>query len=60
MDAMLAASGTKDRFDDVFGKYVLANLLNDPTIANGIYAYPDIPGKRATVQASASAYPVHG
>ncbi len=57
VDAMLAASGTKDRFDDVFGKYVLANLLNDPTIANGIYAYPDIPGKRATVQDSASTYP---
>ncbi|HEX6540725.1 MAG TPA: hypothetical protein VF040_03145, partial [Ktedonobacterales bacterium] len=27
VDAVLAASGTKDRFDDVFGKYVLANLL---------------------------------
>ncbi|HEU5347151.1 MAG TPA: hypothetical protein VFU63_00935, partial [Ktedonobacterales bacterium] len=57
VDAVLAAAGTKDRFNDVFGKYVLANLLNDPAIANGIYAYPDIPGKRATVQHEVSSYP---
>jgi len=57
VDAALAAAGTKDRFNDVFGKYVLANLLNDPAIANGIYAYPQIPGKRATVQHQADSYP---
>jgi immune inhibitor A len=57
VDAVLAASGTKDRFDTVFGRYVLANLLNDSTIANGMYAYPDIPGKRATVSGATSSYP---
>lgn len=57
VDAVLAASGSQDHFNDVFGKYVLANLLNDPTIANGIYAYPDISGKRATIQHHASTYP---
>lgn len=57
VDAVLAASGTKDRFNDVFGKYVLANLLNDPAIANGIYAYPDIPNKRATIDERVATYP---
>jgi immune inhibitor A len=57
IDTVLAASGSKDRFNDVFGKYVLANLLNDPTIANGIYAYPEIPGKRVTVQNRTATYP---
>ena len=56
-DAALAATGAKDRLNDVFGKYVLANLLNDPAIANGAYAYPDIPGKRATIQHHVSSYP---
>ena len=57
VDAALETTGTKDRFNDVFGKYALANLLNDPAIANGAYAYPDIPGKRATIQHKVAAYP---
>ncbi|MGE5333730.1 MAG: hypothetical protein ACM3N4_03445, partial [Nitrososphaerota archaeon] len=57
VDAALAATGTKDRFNDVFGKYVLANLLNNPALDGGIYAYPDNPGKRATVQHKVSSYP---
>src|SRR5262249_20919610 len=37
--------------------YVVANLINDPAVDGGRYAYPDIAGKRATVQEHISAYP---
>jgi immune inhibitor A len=57
IDAVLQSTGSRDRFDDVFGKYALANLLNDHAIENGIYAYPDIPGKRATIQHTTATYP---
>lgn len=57
IDEVLARRGYRDRFDDVFARYVLANLLNDPAVAGGIYAYPSIPGKRAVPQHTVSAYP---
>lgn len=53
----LQARGSSDRFDDVFAKWVIANLLNDPGVANGIYAYPTIPGKSATPQHIIGTYP---
>jgi immune inhibitor A len=56
-DQVLAAHGYTDRFNDVFAKWVIANLLNDPNVAHGIYAYPTIPGETATVQHSVPAYP---
>src|SRR5258705_7364679 len=42
-DASLAAHGYKDRFDDVFARFVVAHALNDPQSAGGIYAYPTVP-----------------
>ena len=29
--------------DDVFARWVVANWLNDPSVAHGIYAYPELP-----------------
>ncbi len=56
-DDVLAKHGYKDRFDDVFAKWVIANLLNDPTVDGGMYAYPSIPDKQATVQTTVSTFP---
>lgn len=56
-DQALARRGSKDRFDDVFRQFLLANLLNDPRIAGGAYAYTDFPGERARLTGHTSAYP---
>ncbi|MBF6592173.1 MAG: immune inhibitor A, partial [Ktedonobacterales bacterium] len=54
---VLAAHGYSDRFDDVFAKFVLANLLNDTSFGAGAYGYPSIPNERATPQHATSSYP---
>ncbi len=55
-DHVLARHGSSDRFDDVFAKFVMANLLNNPA-AGSAYAYPSVPGDHATPQRIVSAYP---
>jgi hypothetical protein len=60
-DHVLAAHGYTDRFNDVYAKFVIANLLNDPSVAGGIYAYPSIAGERASPQRLVTSYPyAHG
>jgi hypothetical protein len=54
---VLAAHGYKERFDDVFANFVIANLLNSGGVGNGLYVYPSIQGQRAQVQHSANSYP---
>jgi hypothetical protein len=56
-DDVLAAHGYADRFNDVFAKFAIAILLNDPSVAGGIYAYPTITGERAIAQHLVSSYP---
>jgi hypothetical protein len=56
-DHVLAAHGYTDRFDDVYAKFVIANLLNDPNVAGGIYAYPTFPNQRAEPQRLITSYP---
>lgn len=56
-DDVLAKHGSKDDFNAVFAKFAIANLLNDPNVAGGIYAYPSIPGEKAHPQALVSTYP---
>ncbi|HEY7984404.1 MAG TPA: hypothetical protein VID73_09560 [Ktedonobacterales bacterium] len=56
-DHVLAAHGYSDRFNDVYAKFVIANLLNDPSVAGGIYAYPTFANERATPQRLISSYP---
>lgn len=56
-DAVLKAHGYKDTFDDVFAKFVMANLLNDASVAGSAYSYPTLPGIHATPQQTVQAYP---
>lgn len=56
-DAVLKAHGYKDTFDDVFAKFVMANLLNDAGVAGGFYGYPTLPGIHATPQQTVRQYP---
>jgi hypothetical protein len=56
-DSVLAAHGYSVRFNDVFAKFVLANLLNDPSLAGGAYGYPSIPGETAQPQHTIGTYP---
>ncbi|HZS00650.1 MAG TPA: hypothetical protein VFE37_18175 [Chloroflexota bacterium] len=48
-DAYLAAIGRPERFDDVFRDWVIANLVQDPTIAQGQYGYQRPPDGRPRV-----------
>ena len=56
-DQALAKLGSHDRFNDVYAKFLVANLLNDPTIAHGTYSYQAFPGERARLAATISQYP---
>ncbi len=48
-DAYLAATGRPERFDDVFRDWVIANLVQDPSIAQGQYGYQQPPDGRPRV-----------
>jgi immune inhibitor A len=48
-DAYLAATGRPERFDDVFRDWVMANLVQDPTVAQGQYGYQRPPEARPRV-----------
>jgi hypothetical protein len=41
-DNVLSAAGTGLTFDDVFADWVVANLLDDPGLADGQYGYQDL------------------
>jgi hypothetical protein len=48
-DGYLAATGRPERFDDVFRDWVIANLVQDPTVAEGQYGYQRPPEARPRV-----------
>ena len=59
-DDVLARLGSRDRSRDMFGKFAIANLVDDPTLAGGIYGYrPTYQGCciHASLTASAASYP---
>jgi hypothetical protein len=59
-DDVLARLGSHDRARDMFRKWVIANLVDDPRIAGGAYGYrPTYQGccVHATVTASTGRYP---
>ncbi len=56
-NAVLKAHGYTDTFDDVFAKFVMANLLNDPGVTGGFYAYPTLPDIHAEPQQTVQQYP---
>ncbi len=43
VDSTLASIGAGIDGDDLFADWVIANLLNDPNLPPGIYAYPSLP-----------------
>ncbi|MBI3967343.1 MAG: immune inhibitor A [Chloroflexi bacterium] len=49
-DAVLAAQGRPERFDDVFRDWVIANVLDDPKLEDGRYGYADIEAKTANLR----------
>ncbi len=57
-DDVLARLGSKDRARDMFRKWVIANLVDDPTIDGGIYGYrPTYQG--CCIHASVTATTIH-
>jgi hypothetical protein len=56
-DHALQTDGSREQFDDVFADWVLANALDNPSVAGGRYAYSAIAGMKAQAQHSISHYP---
>jgi immune inhibitor A len=56
-DAALAHQRTRDRFIDAYARFVLAALLNDPSLAHGAYSFAAFPGERAKLAGAITAYP---
>lgn len=59
-DAALARLGSKDSARDMFAKWVIANLVDDPSIDGGIYGYRPTYGGcciRAAITAATQRYP---
>lgn len=56
-DAFLTRRGHPTTFEDIFRDWVVANYLNDPTVAQGRYSYLP-PGARARAERP-SAFPFH-
>lgn len=42
VNAVLAAKGYNERFADIFPRWTLANYVDDPTLAGGIYGYNNL------------------
>ena len=42
VDDVLRSEGTASRYEDLFADWIVANLIDDPTIADGRYGYNDI------------------
>jgi hypothetical protein len=61
-DAILADLGTGMTHEDLFGDWVVANLLNDPAIGDGRYGYEGINPPTFYIETSydESEYPVSG
>jgi hypothetical protein len=58
IDATLAASGATDRFNDVFRDWVVANLLDDPSLGTGEWGYADYDFGPVAYAASHASLPV--
>jgi len=56
-DHELQAQGFSQRFNDVFADWALANVLDDPSIADGLYAYSAINGLKIQIQHQVTQYP---
>ncbi len=61
VDAVLSDLGVEMTHEDLFANWVIANLLDDPSLANGQYGYDDIdpPSFHLDEQFDSSDYPVN-
>lgn len=57
-DKILAESGYRETFYDVFADFVIANYLNDPQAGNGLWHYRDVPVNPIAPTERYSVYPV--
>ncbi len=60
VDAVLADLGTGMTHQDFFADWVIANLLDDPTIADGRYGYRDIDPPSFSIDTTYSSFPASG
>ncbi len=60
VEAVLHQQGTDLTYEELFGDWVIANLLDDPDLEDGRYGYEDIDLPRFTVDTTylSNAYPV--
>ncbi|HEX9039008.1 MAG TPA: hypothetical protein VF808_18645 [Ktedonobacterales bacterium] len=52
-----ALSRQRTSFTDTYARFILAALLNDPTLARGAYSFAAFPRERARLTGTISAYP---
>ena len=57
LDDALAHQKSHDRFNDAYANFILAALLNDPTIGRGVYSFAAFPNERARLTGTISTYP---
>ncbi|MGH2501969.1 MAG: hypothetical protein ACRDID_05550, partial [Ktedonobacterales bacterium] len=56
-DDALARQKTRDRFADAYANFIMAALLNDPSVAHGAYSFAAFPGERARLTGTIASYP---
>jgi immune inhibitor A len=57
-NAVLAAEGYPQRFDDIFADWLAANYLHDPTLGEGLWGYRDLSVNSVDLDTQHSEYPV--
>jgi len=58
-DEALAAAGYDLRFDDIFADWLIANYLDNPTLADGRYGYERDDPRQVAIEKRYRSYPVH-
>lgn len=58
VQTVLDASEGGIRFDDLFADWAVANYLNDPSVSNGRYAYPNEPTLHISREPILGVYPI--
>ncbi|MDQ3702045.1 MAG: immune inhibitor A, partial [Chloroflexota bacterium] len=56
-DSYLSARPGAPSFDDLFRDFAIANVLNDPAVADGRFAHQRLPALRARTQETQAAFP---
>ncbi len=57
-DAVLAEQGYKERFNDIFADFLVANYLQNPNLNNGLWSYQDLSINPVNLTEQHNTYPV--